>query len=157
MDAGTLPPELAGNRADIEMGWAIKAYDHAETYFNILRSVDPSLLKLTRIDDELYEAFRRQFPDLKIDVLVEDEIKTEEQKAKWRNFCNEFKEKVEEFNFGTLIRLDANLDYSEKNTILVPRAEFLAIEIARNREGVNSSIRVNFGKTKQNGSEDKNS
>lgn len=52
--------------------------------------MDPSLLKLTAIDEELYEAFRKQFPDLKIDVLVEDEIKTEEQKAvsETRKFIN---------------------------------------------------------------------
>lgn len=47
---------------------------------------------------------------------------------------------------ATLIRIDSNLDYSEENTSLVPRIQFFAIEIARNREGFNSKVREVFKK-----------
>lgn len=42
------------------------------------------------------------------------------------------------------MRLDCSKDYSEANTIIVPRVQFLAIELARNREGLNGTIRENF-------------
>lgn len=38
------------------------------------------------------------------------------------------------------MRLNSHSDYSEDNTIVVPRAQFLAIEIARNREGLNTNL-----------------
>ncbi|NXR65589.1 PBDC1 protein, partial [Rhadina sibilatrix] len=59
---------------------------------------------------------------------------------KWRPFCLRFEGLVEDFNFGTLLRLDSRRDYSEENTILAPRIQFLAIEIARNREGCNQQV-----------------
>ena len=55
-----------------------------------------------------------------------------------------FEHHVEDFNFGTLLRLDCSKGYSETNTTLVPRVQFLAIEVARNRQGLNL---VHFGKT----------
>lgn len=36
-----------GNDPRLEQLWAMKAMDHAEVYFNLLCSVDPSRLKLT--------------------------------------------------------------------------------------------------------------
>lgn len=36
-------------------------------------------------------------------------------------------------------------DYSPENTTLVPRVQFYAIEIARNRSGLNDGIREKFG------------
>lgn len=47
---------------------------------------------------------------------------------------------LEDFSFGTLLRLSAGEEYSEANTILVTRVQFLAIEIARNREGANDAV-----------------
>uniref|UniRef100_A0A183ASV3 Polysacc_synt_4 domain-containing protein n=1 Tax=Echinostoma caproni TaxID=27848 RepID=A0A183ASV3_9TREM len=58
---------------------------------------------------------------------------------KWRDFCNKFEDKVDDFNFATLFRLDASKGYNEDNTCIVPRIQFLALEIARNRQGVNKS------------------
>lgn len=59
----------------------------------------------------------------------------------WRPFCEQFKEEVEDYSFGTLLRLDCSGEFSEENTTLVPRIQFYAIEIARNREGFNDVIR----------------
>ncbi|NXY92112.1 PBDC1 protein, partial [Alcedo cyanopectus] len=59
---------------------------------------------------------------------------------KWRPFCLRFEGVVEDFNYGTLLRLDSRGDYTEDNTIFATRIQFFAIEIARNREGCNSSV-----------------
>lgn len=42
------------------------------------------------------------------------------------------------------VRIDSSDEYSESNSILVTRIQFLCIEIARNREGHNDNIRNNF-------------
>lgn len=76
---------------------------------------------------------------------------------------------MEDFNLGTLLRLDCRRGYSEENSVLgerragrraagwggggpvtapprlpllsaAPRIQFLAIEIARNREGCNGAV-----------------
>lgn len=49
-------------------------------------------------------------------------------------------ERVPDFNFATLMRLNSRLEYSEENSIVVPRAQFVAIEIARNRLGFNNNL-----------------
>lgn len=89
---------------------------------------------------------------------------------KWRPFCLQFEGAVEDFNLGTLLRLDCRRGYSEENSVLgerraggagrgaevcvgglavtppplllpaAPRIQFLAIEIARNREGCNGAV-----------------
>jgi len=124
----------------------MKAFHHAETYFKLISAVDPSLLKLTPQDDEIYKKFREEYPDYKVDVINENDMKSTEGKAKWREFCECFKGKVEDYNMGSLLRLDCKEDINDKNTTLAPRIQFLAIEIARNREGLNSGLREKFGK-----------
>lgn len=49
-----------------------------------------------------------------------------------------------DYSYGTLLRSDSAKDYSEDNTILVTRIQFYAIEIARNREGINDILRTKF-------------
>ncbi|XP_033215113.1 protein PBDC1 [Belonocnema kinseyi] len=138
------PADEFGNDSSVEFMWATKAFEHAEIYFNILCSVDPKLLRLTPHDDLIYKTFRETFSDLKVDVINEDELKSEEQKKIWRPFCEQFKGVVEDYSFGTLLRSDCNLDYSETNSILVTRIQFYAVELARNREGLNDGIREKF-------------
>ncbi|CAF4186843.1 unnamed protein product, partial [Rotaria sordida] len=60
----------------LEQQWAMKAFQHAETYFNLLCAVDPKQLRLSRHDDKIYSHFRQLFPDFKIDTLDENEIKS---------------------------------------------------------------------------------
>ena len=137
--------EIYGNDERIEALWAIKAMEHAEVYFNILCSVDPKEIKrLSQNDDEIYEKFRKDFPDLNVANLEEmKDLKSTEMKAKWREFCNEFKH-VEDFSFATLIRLNSSQDYEKVNSVIVTKIQFYAIELARNREGHNDQIRHNF-------------
>ncbi|KAF9573768.1 hypothetical protein EC968_008047 [Mortierella alpina] len=126
---------------EIEKQWAVKAMHHAETYFSLLEAMDGSKLKLTKIDDEIYVDFMSTFgTDIKIDVLDEaKDFKSPEMKEKWRNFINRYEGgKVTDYNFGSLLRIDASQGYTENNTMFVTRMQFLTIEIARNRAGLNS-------------------
>ncbi|KAG6440796.1 hypothetical protein O3G_MSEX001489 [Manduca sexta] len=118
--------------------------EHSDIYFNMLCSVDTRLLQLTPHDDLIYTHFRQDFPDMDVAFINENEIKNNMNKAKWRVFCEKFKNIVEDYSFGTLMRADCNGDYSEQNTILVARVQFYAIEIARNRENLNNNVKKRF-------------
>ncbi|KAL7299849.1 hypothetical protein TKK_0007183 [Trichogramma kaykai] len=142
------PAEEFENDQTIEAMWAMKCMQHANIYFNLLSSVDPKNLKLTPHDDVIYKAFRDLFPDFKIDVINEDELKSPASKEKWRPFCEKFKDTVEDYSFGTLIRADCKEDYSQENSILTTRIQFIAIETARNREGFNDIVRSKFSTPK---------
>ncbi|KAK9509546.1 hypothetical protein O3M35_006842 [Rhynocoris fuscipes] len=149
LDILSRPAEEFENDAQVEVMWAMKAYEHAEVYFNILCSVDPKSLRLTPHDDKIYSLFRQEFPDLDVRLLNEDEMKSVDGKKKWREFCETFKEEIEDYNFGTLVRKDVTGDYTEENSILITRIQFFAIEIARNREGFNDEIRNKFKPVKK--------
>nr|XP_012311191.1 protein PBDC1 isoform X4 [Aotus nancymaae] len=124
------------------MAWAMRAMLHAEVYYKLISSVDPQFLKLTKVDDQIYSEFRKNFEKLKIDILDPEELKSESAKEKWRPFCLKFNGIVEDFNYGTLLRLDCSQGYTEENTVFVPRIQFFAIEIARNREGYNKAVYI---------------
>jgi hypothetical protein len=94
------------------------------------------------MDDEIYEHTMSTFPEMaepphdKVLKLDEDWMKSPEGKERWRKFMNScvalllptrrrcahvdpdrYEGKVMDFNFGSLIRTDANEEYGEKNTI----------------------------------------
>ncbi|XP_037296329.1 protein PBDC1 [Manduca sexta] len=144
MDVLSRPAEEFGNDETLEHLWAAKAMEHSDIYFNMLCSVDTRLLQLTPHDDLIYTHFRQDFPDMDVAFINENEIKNNMNKAKWRVFCEKFKNIVEDYSFGTLMRADCNGDYSEQNTILVARVQFYAIEIARNRENLNNNVKKRF-------------
>ncbi|RUS87782.1 hypothetical protein EGW08_004447 [Elysia chlorotica] len=128
------------NSADIELQWAMKAMDHATVHYNLISSVDASRLRLTQMDDIIYKHFRETFPDFDVRSIKEDDLKTPESKEKWRNFCESFKGHIEDYNLGTLLRLRCEDDYTPETTTFSVRTQFLAIEIARNKEGHNSIL-----------------
>lgn len=117
--------------------------------------MDPKLLRLTPHDDQIYKTFRETFPNLKVDVINEEELKSEDGKIMWRPFCDNFKNVVEDYSFGTLLRLNCKEDYTESNSILTTRIQFYAIELARNREGDNDGIREKFKPKKISNNENK--
>lgn len=138
--------ENADNLEDIEKQFAVKAVVHAQTYWSILEKLPGSKLKLTPIDDEIYEHLLKDFPEFKENpqkakVVDEDEMKSKDNKPRWRNFMNEYEKKVDDYNFGTLLRNDAAGEYGEENSIFVPRMQFYAIEIFRNKHGMNDWIK----------------
>ena len=70
--------------------------------------MDPKQIpRLSQNDNEIYEKFRKDFPNMNVAKLNEmDDLKSNEMKAKWRSFCEEFKH-VEDYSFATLVRLDS--------------------------------------------------
>jgi len=85
-----------------------------------------------------------QFPEFKFEeplrVLDEDAMKSPEGKARWRKFIMAYEKTLADYNFGTLIRKDAHREYAEDNSILVTRCQFVALEVARNKAGINDYI-----------------
>ncbi|PLN82644.1 DUF757-domain-containing protein [Aspergillus taichungensis] len=134
-------PETAENFEDMEKQFAVKAVEHLMTYWSILEKVRGSQLRLTKIDDEIYEDFKKEFPDFDPKATInEDEMKSKEGKEKWRNWMNKYEKKVADFNFGTMLRASPDVEYEQETTIFAMRMQFYAIEIARNRAGLNDWI-----------------
>ncbi|KAL2013349.1 hypothetical protein VTN00DRAFT_874 [Thermoascus crustaceus] len=134
-------PEKAENLEDIEKQFAVKAVQHLETYWSILQKIPGSRLRLTKMDDEIYEHFKKEFPDFDpAETIDEDKMKSKEGKEKWRNFMNQYEKKINDFNFGTIIRTNPKFEYDQNTTIFGMRMQFYAIEIARNRAGLNDWV-----------------
>lgn len=137
-------PETAGNFEDMEKQFAVKAVQHMTVYWNILEKMPGSKLRLTRMDDEILEHLHKEFPDFDpMDTVDENKMKSAAGKEKWRGFVNTYEKgdkKIEDYNFGTMLRRNAKFEYGEKETMLVLRMQFYAIEIARNRAGLNDWI-----------------
>ncbi|KAJ3774696.1 DUF757-domain-containing protein [Lentinula raphanica] len=142
--AGKFDPQNAQNLVEIEKQFAVKAVEQAQTYWNLLAKVQPKELRLTKIDDEIFQHTMEAFPELAqepyeiLTKLDEDWMKSPEGKERWRKFITSYEKKVKDHNFGSLIRMDARDEYAEKNTIFVTRIQFYAIEISRNRLGLNN-------------------
>ncbi|XP_037720601.1 protein PBDC1 [Drosophila subpulchrella] len=137
------PADEFGNDSLVEEMWASKALEHAEVHFNLITSIHPSQLKLTPYDDQIYATFRQDFPDLQVGRLSDDILKSAVEKLKWRQFAEKFN-KLDDYSYGTLMRADASKEFSPDNSIFVFRVQFLAIEIARNREGLNDEVHKKF-------------
>ncbi|CAI7564516.1 unnamed protein product [Penicillium pancosmium] len=134
-------PEEAENFEDMEKQFAVKAVEHLMTYWAILEKVKGSQLRLTKMDDLIYVSFMKEFPDFDPSAsLNEDAMKSKAGKEKWRNWVNQFEKEIEDFNFGTMIRTRADAEYDQDTTIFGLRMQFYAIEIARNRAGLNDWI-----------------
>ncbi|KAL2842184.1 putative polysaccharide biosynthesis protein [Aspergillus pseudoustus] len=134
-------PEQAQNLDDMEKQFAVKAVEHLMTYWSILEKVPGSQLRLTKIDDEIYEHFKAEFPDFDPAATIdEDQMKSKEGKEKWRNWINQYEKKVHDFNFGTMLRANPKTEYEQENTIFAMRMQFYAVEIARNRAGLNDWV-----------------
>lgn len=114
------------------------------TYWSILEKMRGSKLRLTRMDDEILQHLHESFPEFDpAETLDEDKMKSKESKERWRNFMMVYEKgdkKVEDFNFGTMLRKNPKLEYGEKETMFAVRMQFYAIEIARNRAGLNDWI-----------------
>ncbi|KAL1959685.1 hypothetical protein VTO42DRAFT_1271 [Malbranchea cinnamomea] len=137
----TFDPNKAENLEEMEKQFAVKAVQQMATYWAILEKIRGSTLRLTKMDDEIYEHFKKDFPDFDpAETIDEDKMKSPEGKERWRNFMLQYEKKISDYNFGTLIRANPKWEYGEKETIFGWRMQFYAIEIARNRAGLNDWI-----------------
>lgn len=48
--------------------------------FQLISSVDPKFLKLTKLDDQIYSSFRETFKDLDVKLLISDDLKSDKAK-----------------------------------------------------------------------------
>ncbi|GAB1520326.1 hypothetical protein RhiTH_003400 [Rhizoctonia solani] len=151
--------EKAENLEEIEKQFAVKAVGHAQTYWQLLEAVPPVALKLTKMDDEIYNDFIEQFPEYKqdpskIEIIDEDELKSKDNKPRWHKFMTAYDKKIQDYTFGSLLRRNAKDDYTEQNTMFVPRMQsplvykFYVFEIARNRLGMNNHVHNNAKSSK---------
>ncbi|OAA58371.1 putative protein family UPF0368 [Niveomyces insectorum RCEF 264] len=132
-----------------------------ETYWAILERVRGSSLRLTKIDDDIYAHLQKDFPDFDpAETIDEDKMKSKEGKERWRAFMMAYEKKIDDYNFGTMLRSNPKWEYGQEETIFgegttritkyaqrkpaanrtVPRMQFYAVEIARNRHGLNDWI-----------------
>ncbi|KAL9631779.1 MAG: hypothetical protein Q9204_004074 [Flavoplaca sp. TL-2023a] len=134
-------PDQAENFEDMEKQFAVKAVQHMTTYWAILEKMKGSQLRLTKIDDEILEHFKKDFPEFDPkETINEDTMKSKEGKERWRNFMMAYEKKIDDYNFGTMLRANPKFEYGEKETIFAMRMQFYAIEIARNRQGLNDWV-----------------
>ena len=144
MSLNTFDADNADNLEDIEKQFAVIAVEQAETYWNLLTKVKGSKLRLTKHDDEIYNTFMEHFPEYKdierLRKFSEEELKSKTGKERWRKYIALFEKTIEDYNFGTLLRTDADAEYGQHTTIFVVRIQFYAFKIARNRHGLNDWI-----------------
>lgn len=117
-----------------------------------------------RHDDELYTTFKEAFPEYfegsleRIKKIDEDKLKSNEEKPRWRKWLKRWETDISvsrlthtrclthsspaDYNFGTLLRVDAHDEFTERNAMFAVRAQALAFEIARLRHGMNDWILV---------------
>ncbi|CDK27778.1 unnamed protein product [Kuraishia capsulata CBS 1993] len=139
----TFNAEEADNLEDIEKQFAVKAVMQADTYWNLLSKIPGTKLKFTPRDNDIFETLLADFPEFEspdfVKKINEDEMKSKDGKERWRNFCKKF-EDIEDYNFGTLLRVSSDDEYTQEGTIFVLRLQFYAVEICRNRYGLNEWV-----------------
>jgi len=88
------------------------------TYWSILERVKGSSLRLTKLDDDIMEHLEKDFPDFDPAATIDEDImKSKEGKERWRNFMMAYDKKVDDYNFGTMLRLNPKMEYGREETI----------------------------------------
>ncbi|MCJ1327637.1 hypothetical protein MMC10_004308 [Thelotrema lepadinum] len=114
----TFNPETAENFEDMEKQFAVKAVQHMATYWSILEKMRGSQLRLTKIDNDILEHFQKDFPEIDVaETIDEEKMKSKEGKERWRKFMMSYEKKIDDYNFGTMLRSNAKFEYGEKETI----------------------------------------
>merc|ERR1712025_968998 len=71
------------NTSDVEANWAARAFQQAEVHMKLLLAVGPGRMKFSPLDEELYQSFRKEFPDFDVAKIDEDAMKSKEGKEQW--------------------------------------------------------------------------
>ena len=112
------------------------------TYWAILEKMRGSNLRLTKLDDEIYNHFKTDFPGFDPrGTIDEDDMKCKEGKEKWRQFISLYENKIDDYNFGTMLRLNPRFEYGEKETVFGREISQLSIAMGLIREPV---VRMQF-------------
>lgn len=101
------------------------AVQHMTTYWAILEKVRGSSLRLTKMDDEIYEHLKKDFPEFDPAATIdEDEMKSKTGKERWRKFMMAYEKKIDDYNFGTIIRSNPKWEYGQNETIFGKRSKW---------------------------------
>ncbi|CAH0364612.1 unnamed protein product [Pelagomonas calceolata] len=126
------------NDPELERKGCAAAAEYAQIHWAKLQrlvnddAVPAESIELHGNDRRLYACFRASISE---DVAV---LRAEQLKTRiWRDLLTCMDGRVKDHNFMTLLRPDAALSYDDQreNLFVVPRAQFLMIELARQREG----------------------
>ena len=133
------------NDAGMEERGIFDAIVYAESHWTKLTSpslaspADLVMSESAEMDVRLMRSFRGEFgSSFNIACVSVASLKEKKVRVKWRSFLEAVGAVVPLYHMMTLLRLDARLGYTDGNTILVPRVQYLMIEAARNLEGVNN-------------------
>lgn len=89
-----------------------------QTYWAILEKVKGSSLRLTKMDDDIYNHLKEAFPEFDPAATVdEDEMKSKAGKERWRKFMMAYEKKIDDYNFGTMVRNSPKTEYEEDTVI----------------------------------------
>lgn len=105
---------------DVAFNFSLNKTEKSRTFstFQLLCSTNPRHLKLSPCDDVIEAEVTKCFPHLTLDPVDEEQLKGQGIKEKWREFMNKFDKTVDDFNFGTLLRVACDGRYDSENTIL---------------------------------------
>lgn len=88
------------------------------TYWAILEKVPGSKLRLTKMDDDILEHLKTDFPEFDpAKTINEDEMKSKKGKERWRKFMMAYEKKIDDYSFGTIMRSDPKWEYGKDETI----------------------------------------
>jgi hypothetical protein len=100
------------------------AVQHMTTYWAILEKVRGSSLRLTKMDEDIYEHLKKDFPEFDPAATIdEDEMKSKTGKERWRNFMMAYEKKIDDYNFGTILRSNPKWEYGQDETIFGKRMQ----------------------------------
>ncbi len=105
---------------------------HLETYWAILQKVKGSALRLTKMDDDILEHLKADFPDFDPAATIdENEMKSKAGKERWRKFMVAYEKKIDDYNFGTMLRTSPKVEYDQDTTIFGMRSRNCPLVCAR--------------------------
>lgn len=109
-----------------------------QTYWSILEKVKGSALRLTRMDDDIYTHLKETFPEFNpAAVIDEDDMKSKAGKQRWRDFLMSYEKKIEDYNFGTMVRNSASVEYEQDTTIF---GAYSSIRYTKNTSGAHADV-----------------
>lgn len=77
-----------------------------------------STLRLTKIDDEIYDHLCKDFPEFDpAETIDENKLKNPAAKKRWRDFMMAYEKKVDDYSFGTMLRSSPKEEYTQHGTI----------------------------------------
>lgn len=77
-----------------------------------------STLRLTKIDDEIYDHLCKDFPEFDpAETIDENKLKSPAAKKRWRDFMMAYEKKVDDYSFGTMLRSSPKEEYTQHGTI----------------------------------------